>query len=230
MPSANPKSSDAKSSPPGKVSRIVLVDDHPMVRERLAEVINRQRDLMVCGEAEGIEDALKVIAAELPQLAIIDLSLKDGFGTDLVREVHRRHPKVAMLVLTMYDSSLYAERSLHSGALGYLTKREATTKILEAIRKVLGGEFYLSEHLAARVASDLAGQRRPPTAVLSDRELEVFRLIGEGHNSREISDRFRVDMRTVETYRARIREKLDLKSPGDLLKHAIEWKQGGEGI
>ena len=234
MPPQSQKTSEPKSNPGGNVARIVLVDDHPMVRERLAEVIERQLDLAVCGEAEGIHDALKVIAATSPNLAIIDLSLKDGFGLDLVHEVRERHPKVAVLVLTMFESALYAERSLRAGALGYLTKREATTKILEAIRTVLRGEPYLSAGLAVRVAAEMSGQRLSPTTIplsaLSDRELEVFRLIGEGRGNREIAAQLHVDVRTVETYRNRIKEKLGLKSSGDVLKHAIEWKQGGEGI
>ena len=233
-----PAARDAQSRAPKPASagvfRIVLVDDHPMVRERLAEVINAARDLSVCGEAEDARDAFAVIEKTKPHLAIVDLSLKTTFGLDLIHELRARHPKVALLVLTMYESPLYAERALRAGALGYLTKRDATTKILEAVRSVLDGQPYLSEALAPRVAAALAihgrSEDEPALARLSDRELQVLRMLGDGRKTRQIADALHVDVRTVETYRGRIKEKLDLKDGLDLLRYAIEWKGRGEAI
>lgn len=209
--------------------RIVLVDDHPMVRERLADIINREEDLEVCGEAEGRTDALSVIATRHPHLAIIDLSLKDAFGLELIHDLHVSHPKLLLLVLTMHESPLYAERALRAGASGYLTKRDATTRILPAIRQVLRGETYLSESLAGRVAGKFAQGKSQSVEKLSDREIDVLRRLGLGQNTRDIADALHLDVRTVETYRARIKLKLDLKDAFDLLRFALEWRREQEG-
>jgi DNA-binding NarL/FixJ family response regulator len=212
--------------------RLALVDDHPMVRERLAEIIRQEPDLEVCGEAESRAQALTLITSQRPHLVILDLSLKDAFGLDLIRDLRACQPGLQVLVLTMHESALYAERALRAGASGYLTKRDATTRILTAIREVLAGDVYLSESLAGRVVKHLTGGGKgvPTLERLSDRELEVLRRLGGGENTREIAEALHLDMRTVETYRARIKTKLDLKNGQELLRFAIEWRQAGEGI
>lgn len=227
--------SDPKQKPPRKKrARIVLIDDHPMVRERLAELINRQHDFEVCGEAEDIRDGLKVIEKMRPNLAIVDLSLKDSFGLELVRLLPASCADVKVLVLTMHESALYAERAVRAGAMGYLTKREATTKIMEAIRAVLDGDIYISDGLARQVFAGLARRQPGPEATLaeelSDREMNVLRLIGQGYRTREITEALDIDGRTVETYRSRIKEKLNLKDGGELIRFAIAWMQSGESI
>jgi len=211
--------------------RVLLVDDHPMVRERLAAAIHEQPDLVVCGEAEDRFTALDLIESTKPHLAIVDLTLKQSHGLELIKDIRSRHPNLAILVVSMHDELLHAERVIRAGALGYITKQEATDKIMIAIRTVLGGEVYLSEKMAARIATGAVGSRRGattlPVASLSDRELRVFEMLGQGHNTRQIADDLHLDMRTIETYRARIKEKLDLKDANELLQYAIRWMQAG---
>jgi DNA-binding NarL/FixJ family response regulator len=211
--------------------RILLVDDHPMVRERLAEVIQREPDLEVCGEAEDRLRALELVGSERPHLVIVDLTLKRSHGIELIKDLRSRYPDVAILVVSMHDESLHAERVIHAGARGYITKQEATKKIMRAIRTVLGGEIYLSEQMAAQIASGALGGSRakasPAMAKLSDRELLVFEMIGQGRSTRQIAEELHLDMRTIETYRARIKEKLNLKDANDLLQYAIRWMQAG---
>jgi DNA-binding NarL/FixJ family response regulator len=211
--------------------RILLVDDHPMVRERLAEVIQREPDLEVCGEAEDRFRALELIGSQRPHLAIVDLTLKRSHGMELIKDLRGQHPGLAILVVSMHDELLHAERVIHAGARGYITKQEATKKIMLAIRTVLKGDIYLSERMAAQVAANALGGARgkssPAVANLSDRELLVFEMIGHGHSTRQIADELHLDMRTIETYRARIKEKLNLKDANDLLQYAIRWMQAG---
>jgi DNA-binding NarL/FixJ family response regulator len=211
--------------------RILLVDDHPMVRERLAAAIHEQSDLIVCGEAEDRFTALDLIASTQPHLAIVDLTLKQSHGLELIKDIRSRDPDLAILVVSMHDELLHAERVIRAGARGYITKQEATGKIMLAIRTVLGGDVYLSEKMAARIATGALGGRRGdnvlPVARLSDRELRVFEMLGQGHNTRQIADALHLDMRTIETYRARIKEKLDLKDANELLQYAIRWMQAG---
>lgn len=218
----------SKSVPQEKL-RILLVDDHPMVRERLAEVIEREPDLAVCGEAEDRFGALELVATERPQLAIIDLTLKDSQGLELIKDIRSRYPETLMLVVSMHDDLLHAERAIRAGAKGYITKQEATRKVMLAIRTVLKGEVYLSEQMAARIAARALGNRRSeeisPISLLSDRELCVFEMTGHGYSTRQIADSLHLDMRTVETYRSRIKEKLNLKDGSELLQSAIRWVQ-----
>jgi DNA-binding NarL/FixJ family response regulator len=214
--------------------RILLVDDHPMVRERLAEVIQREPDLKVCGEADDRFRALEVVAATRPHLAIVDLTLKHSHGMELIKDMRSQYPELAVLVVSMHDEALHAERVIRAGARGYITKQEATKKIMLAIRTVLKGDIYLSEKMAAQVASGALGGARakatPGIDRLSDRELVVFEMIGQGRSTRQIADELHLDMRTVETYRARIKEKLNLKDANELLQYAIRWMQtGGAG-
>ena len=218
-------------SKPREKQRILLVDDHPMVRERLAEVIQREADLEVCGEAEDRLRALELVAARRPHLAIVDLTLKRSHGMELIKDIRSQYPELAILIVSMHDELLHAERVIHAGARGYITKQEATKKIMLAIRTVLNGDIYLSERMAAQVAANALGGTRvkssPAVANLSDRELLVFEMIGQGHSTRQIADELHLDMRTIETYRARIKEKLNLKDANDLLQYAIRWMQAG---
>ena len=214
-----------------KRTRILLVDDHPMVRERLKEIIEREPDLMVCGEAEDRHEALDLITAKPPDLVIIDLTLKNSHGLELIKDVHARHPELRMLTLSMHDESLYAERVIRAGAHGYITKQEATRKILPAIRRVLNGELCLNENIATRILARLTGHQRDAGGLsldsLSDRELRVFELTGKGYSIRQIANELHLDVKTVETYRARIKEKLQLKDAADLLRSAIRWTHPG---
>jgi DNA-binding NarL/FixJ family response regulator len=208
-------------------TRILIVDDHPLVRLSLREVIQREQDLVVCGEAEDREQALATVASTNPHLAIIDLTLKSSDGMELIKDLRDRFPKVQILVLSMHDETLHAERAVRAGARGYITKQEATTKIMVAIRQVLNGEIYWSERAAARVASRIATRSRVASGFsvdsLADRELQVFELIGAGRSTRQIAAALHIDVSTVETYRARIKEKLNLKDALDLLQYAIRW-------
>ncbi|MGO8927394.1 MAG: response regulator [Limisphaerales bacterium] len=209
--------------------RILLVDDHPLVRERLTEIINREADLTVCGEAEDRHEAIAAIPSKRPDLAIVDLTLKNSDGLELVKDIHARWPKVRMLVVSMHDESLYAERVIRAGALGYITKQEATRKILVAIRRVLAGSIYLNEttacHIISRLTSHAASVGATPPELLSDRELRVFNLTGGGLSTSDIAGRLHIAVKTVETYRARIKEKLKLKDSSELLRLAISWNQ-----
>lgn len=209
-------------------ARIVLVDDHPMVRERLAEVINRESDMLVCGEAEDRGEALQVIDREKPGLAIVDLTLKRSNGLDLIKDLRAMYPEVLILVLSMQEESLYAERVIRAGAHGYITKQEATRNILEAIRHVLKGSVFLSPELSGEILSRMLGRSKAAVRsleVLSDRELQVFELVGQGFGTRQIAEQLGLDVKTVETYRSRIKEKLELKNASELLRKAIAWKR-----
>jgi DNA-binding NarL/FixJ family response regulator len=220
----------ASSQPAGKpqATRILLVDDHPMVRERLAEIIGHEKDLMVCGEAEDRAGALAAISAASPDLAIIDLALKNSNGLELIKDVHSRWPRLLVLVLSMHDESLYAERVMRAGARGYITKQEATRNILVAIRRVLSGEVYLSGKAASTVIAHLTAKPGAGGSIadlLTDRELQVFELTGNGLSTREISEHLHIDVKTVETYRIRIKEKLGIRASSELLQLAIRWNQ-----
>jgi DNA-binding NarL/FixJ family response regulator len=208
-------------------NRILLVDDHPLIRERLAEVINREADLHVCGEAEDRHEAIQAVAAKRPDLLIVDLTLKSSDGLELIKDIHARWANLRMLVVSMHDESLYAERVLRAGALGYITKQEATRNILLAIRRVLAGNIYLNERIATHILGRLTTPGSPaaitPAEVLADRELQVFELTGRGLNTREIASRLHVAPKTIETYRARIRTKLKLEDGSELLRSAISW-------
>ena len=211
----------------GKRARILLVDDHPMVRERLAEIINREPDLVVSGEAEDRQAALDAILANPPDLVILDLTLKSSDGLDLIKDIRVRWSRMRMLVVSMHDESLYAERVIRAGAMGYITKQEATRKILLAIRRVLSGTIYLNEKIANRILTRLTNHADSVTAtpaeLLADREFQVFEMTGLGLNTHHIAERLHISVKTVETYHARIKEKLKLKDPSDLLQLAIAW-------
>ena len=208
-------------------SRVFLVDDHPLVREWLTNLIDQHDDLTVCGEAESVQQALDGIGATDPDVAIVDLSLNGGSGLDVVKNIRNSKPKTAVIVLSMHDERLYAERALRAGARGYIMKRETTSNIIAAIHEVLSGKIHVSPQMNSSLAEKFADGRTPnlrsPVEQLSDRELEVFRLIGEGHGTRQIAEELHLSVKTVESYQAHIKEKLALRNARELVQHAIEW-------
>jgi len=210
-------------------AKIFLVDDHPLVREWLTNLIHQQPDLVVCGEAETAPQALETIAKLKPEVAIVDISLKAGSGIELIKNIKALRPPVAVIVLSMHDENLYAERALRAGARGYIMKRETAKKVIVGIRQVLEGNLYLSEHLTAIFAEKfLHGEHpgaAPSIAKLSDRELEVFQLLGEGYETRQIAESLHVSIKTVQAFCARIKEKLKLNSATELLREAIRWHE-----
>lgn len=207
--------------------KIFLVDDHPLVREWLTTLINQQPDLTVCGESESAPEALQAIAASNPAVAIVDITLKNSSGIDLVKNLGKLHPEIAVLVLSMHDESVYAERVLRAGARGYVMKRETTKKVIEAIRRVLDGKLYVSEKVSGAMTHRFVKNKTAPTVSpveqLSDRELEVFELLGQGIGTRQIAESLRVSVKTVQAYCARIKEKLNLNNATELLRDAIRW-------
>jgi len=208
-------------------TRVLLVDDHPILRRGLAQMINLEADMLVCGEAEDGPKAFELAGTSNPDVAVIDVCLKGGNGIELVKNLKARFPDLPMLVLSMYDESLYAERALRAGSLGYIMKEEATEQVLVAIRRVLSGEIFLSDKMKAKVLQQLAtGKAKTvmsPIEALTDRELEVFRLIGEGHSTRQIAGELHLSVRTVEAYREYIKAKLNLKNSTELVQHAFHW-------
>ena len=213
--------------------KVLLVDDHPLVRDGLANLINREPDLEVCGEASSEPQALERIVAVTPDVAVVDISLETGSGIELVKSIKAVHPGVKSLVLSMHDESLYAERALHAGARGYIMKREAATRILAGIRAVQAGQIFVSEKIAAQMAEKFVGGGMAadgsPGGVLSDRELQVFELLGQGLGTRQIADHLHVGFKTVQAYHARIKEKLNLANASELMRAAIRWNESKSG-
>ncbi|MGA2099100.1 MAG: response regulator transcription factor [Candidatus Acidiferrum sp.] len=214
-------------SPAVKKDRVLLIDDHPIVRQGLALLIDREQDLAVCGEADGAHTGLHAVATLKPDLVVLDLSLSGPDGLDVLKEIRMNSGSLPVLILSMHDESIYAERALRAGANGYIMKQEATEKVLVAIRRILAGEVYLSERLTnamlQQVVHGNAGARNSPILSLTDRELEIFRLIGEGHSTRRIADELHLSVKTIESHQAHIKEKLALKNARELVQHAIEW-------
>jgi DNA-binding NarL/FixJ family response regulator len=210
--------------------KILLVDDHPLVREWLTNLLNQQPDFQVCGETGNAPEALQLVDTAKPDIAIVDITLAEGSGLELIKSIRAVQPGVAVLVLSMHDESLYAERALRAGAGGYIMKSEATQKVIQAVRAVLGGEVYVSPRVTALLAQKLiSGKRRDislPVSELSDRELEVFQLLGRGFNTRQISEHLHVGFKTVQSYSARIKEKLNLANINELMREAIRWQEG----
>jgi DNA-binding NarL/FixJ family response regulator len=219
--------SDAEAMIPKSPLKILLVDDHPLLRQGLTEVIHRQPDLQVCAEAEDRTQAMELAQNLRPDLVIADLGLKSSNGLDLIKDLRAQFPAIKILVVSMQEETLFAERALRAGANGYITKQEATTRVVHAIRQVLGDGFFLSGQLAEQIASKLVGRPRSSAQAelesLADRELEVLQLLGQGFAVRQICERLRLDKSTVETYRLRIREKLGLKDASELRQFAIAW-------
>jgi DNA-binding NarL/FixJ family response regulator len=212
-------------------ARVLIVEDHPMFRERLAYLINQEPDMEVCGEADNIRSGFELAQASNPDVAIVDVTLKGSSGLELIKNLKAAGIDVPILVLSMHDESLYAERVLRAGAKGYITKHEASAKVMIAVRQVLAGEIFLGTTAATKILSNLsgrAGNAVAGVARLTDRELEVFELIGRGQTTREISIRLSLGAATVETYRARIKDKLCLENASQLQAEATRWLHGAE--
>jgi DNA-binding NarL/FixJ family response regulator len=212
--------------------KIFLVDDHPLVREWLTNLVNEQPDLAVCGEAESGPQALQAIEQVKPDVAIVDIALRDSSGIELIKDLKQTCPNVVVLVLSMHEESHYAERALRAGARGYIMKRETTKKVIAAIRQVLSGQLYVSETTAAAMAAQFVAGKSldaaSPAQQLSDRELEVFEMLGQGRGTRQIAETLRVSVKTVQAYCARIKEKLNLASATELLREAVRWRERRE--
>ena len=205
---------------------ILVVDDHPLVREWLANLIQQQPDLNVCKEVESAPSALSAVGAARPDLVIVDINLKNSSGIELIKSLKESHPEVPVLVLSMHDESLYAERAFRAGARGYVNKRETAQKVVEAIRRVLAGKLYVSEKAAEILAGKtVRGQtvNRSTIELLSDRELQVFDKLGQGIGTKQIAADFNVSIKTVQEYCARIKGKLNLSSATELLREAVRW-------
>jgi DNA-binding NarL/FixJ family response regulator len=209
--------------------RIFVVDDHPMVQEWLATYLRTQPDLEVCGHASELKDALSAITASQPDIAIVDLFLKGGSGLDLIKDLRIHCPSIDVIVLSMHEEISYAERALRAGARGYVTKRESTGKIVEAIREVRSGRVYASAEMMAGLTARMVGQAEPranePVEGLSDREMEVFRRLGLGQGTRDIATELGLSLPTVQTYCSRIKEKLGVTSGNELMREAFRWVQ-----
>lgn len=208
-------------------TRILIVDDHPLVREGLIGLLSAESDFTVCGEASGIAEARRVVAATKPDVAIIDVMLSDGSGIDLIKELKARYAGMKLLVVSMHDESLFAERVLRAGAVGYVSKQEASRTIVQAVRTILTGKLYLSPNMTELVVQRafISGvdHSRPPVDRLTEREREVFELIGSGLSSRQISVKLEVSPKTVETHREHIKEKLELTTAAELTRYAVQW-------
>ncbi len=210
--------------------KVAIVEDHPLFCERLAHLIGQEPDMEVCGQAASIGPALDLVIETKPDIAVVDISLKGSSGLELIKNMKAQNLDVPVLVLSMHDESLYAERVLRAGGRGYITKDEASEKVMAAIRRVLAGEVFLSEEMTSRFLKSFSGKRGPaglqPVEKLSDRELEVLRLIGGGKSTKEIASSLSLGLATVDTYRTRIKEKLSLKNATELQHFANEWARG----
>jgi DNA-binding NarL/FixJ family response regulator len=210
---------------------IFIVDDHPVLVRGLTGLIESEPDLAVCGTAATCRTALAAIGESRPDLVIVDLTLEGSDGLDLIKDMKRRHPKIPALVLSMHDEAVYAERSLRAGARGYVTKQQLDDVVLGAIRRLLDGETYMSDKLEARLAAKFLGGRTlatdSPLEILSDRELQVFRLIGQGSSTRQVAEILTLSIKTIESHRERIKQKLSLQSAAELAHSATRWVETG---
>ncbi len=220
---------DRTNGPKKTKRRVLLVDDHPIVREGLTEMINHEEDLTVCGTAEEMNQALDHIEKLKPDVVVLDISLKGSNGIEVLKNIKVRYPKLLVLVLSMHDETLYALRALRAGAAGYIMKQEPAERVLASVRQVLNGEISLSENMEKKMMKQLVGGRAArtgsPLEDLSDRELEVFRLIGKGYSTRQIAEELHLSIKTIESHRAHIKEKLNLKNAMELVQHAIQWQE-----
>jgi DNA-binding NarL/FixJ family response regulator len=212
--------------------RIMIVDDHPILRKGLAMLINQEPDLIVDGEAEDARRALELIEATMPDMVIVDISLPGIDGVELLKTIKLRHPDLPAIVVSMHDEALFAERALRAGARGYIMKQEAVEKVLTGIRRVLAGEIFVSNRVTTKIVEKFfdgpSGTDTSPLGSLSDREFTVFQLIGQGFGTRQIAEKLHLSVKTVESYRSHIKEKLKLENGTDLLKYAIQWVQNNK--
>lgn len=208
---------------------VYLIDDHPLLVQGLSDLINAQPDLAVVGTSADWTVALDELSKKKPEVVVLDITLKNANGVEVLKNLRVHFPDLKILMLSMHDENLYAMRTLKAGAQGYIMKAEATEKVVEAIRQILKGEIYLSDTMSRRTMAQLVGRRKEaggsPLEDLSDRELEVFTLIGEGLTTRQIAEKLHLSVKTVETHRAHIKEKLNLKNSTELVQHAIHWKR-----
>lgn len=208
--------------------RILVVDDHPMMREGLAQLIEHEADLTVSSQAHTAAQALDLTADSPPDLVLVDISLPDRNGLELIKDLNTLHPTLPVLVVSMHDEALYAERVLRAGGRGYIMKQEGGKKLMEAIRQVLSGRIYVSEKMSAKILETFSGHRpnsQSPVETLSDREFEVFQLLGQGQGTRQIAEHLRISVKTVEVHRANVRKKLELASGAELVRYAIRWAE-----
>jgi len=223
---AAPERSPGAPAAPAK-RRVVVVDDHPITRQGLTVLINQQPDLAVCAEADSAPRALELIGRLRPDLAIVDISLKTTNGIELTKSIKVQVPNVQVLVISMHDESLYAERALRAGAMGYLMKHEASENVVTAIARVLQGKLYLSDRIKEKILHRIVNHRGEepvfPIDTLSDREMEVFQLIGNGYSTRQIAAKLFLSVKTIDSYREHLKLKLNLESGSDLVRHAIQW-------
>ena len=217
----------SKTRPGKSRTRILIVDDHPMMRQGLAALINNEKDLAVCREAESAAQAMEAIASAKPDLVIADITLPDKSGLELIKDTLALHPGLRILVVSMHDESLYAERVLRAGGRGYIMKQEGGRRLMEGIRQVLAGQIYVSEKMSKRILEIFSGRRDSsggsPVEKLTDREFEVFQLIGGGKTTREIADRLRLSVKTVEVHRLHIKKKLGINTAAGLIRFAVRW-------
>ena len=215
----------AKNKIPTK--RILIVDDHPMMRNGLAQLIGNEPDLKVVAEADTAGQAIDIVAKQTFDLALLDISLPDKNGLELIKDLRSLRPEIPILVVSMHDEMIYAERVLRAGGRGYIMKQAGGEKFLAAIRQVLAGQIYVSEHMSARILEIFSGRRSEnassPVQKLSDREFEVFQLIGQGIGTRAIAEQLHLSVKTVEVHRANIKEKLGIKTATDLVRYAVRW-------
>jgi len=208
-------------------ARILIVDDHPMMRDGMATQISNEPDLTVCGEADDVAEALQLVDELLPDLVLVDICLKTGHGIDLIKQIRDHHGKIKMLVNSMYDESVYAERSLQAGALGYLCKQTGRETLIDAIRTVLAGRTYLSPEMTDRILKTRVGGRiesgKSPIETLSARELEVLTLIGQGNTTRSIANHLFLSVHTIDTYREKLKAKLHFANSAELNRYAVQW-------
>jgi DNA-binding NarL/FixJ family response regulator len=212
----------------GQKTRVFVVDDHPIVRQGLAQLINQEADLVVCGQAENARTTLDSLEPARPDIMIVDVSLDGPDGIELLKEIRSRDSRLPVLILSMHDEWLYAERALRAGANGYIMKQEATEMVLTAIRRIMSGEIYVSDRMARKMVQQFVGaggSKQSSIEDLTDRELEVFRLVGQGLSTRQIAERLHLSVKTVETYYAHIKDKLSLKNARELVQYAVEWSR-----
>jgi DNA-binding NarL/FixJ family response regulator len=215
-----------RATPRANRKRILIVDDHPMMRDGLRQLIDGEADLEICGEAEDAPAALALAEAEHPDLVLLDITLRSSNGLDLIKDLQIRAPRLAVLVISMHDESLYAERVLRAGGRGYVMKQEGGRKLMEAIRHVLAGKTYVSEKVSARILDQFSGratESASPVERLTDREFEVFQLIGQGLSTKEIADKLHVSAKTVEVHRVNIKQKLNVATASELIHFAVRW-------
>jgi DNA-binding NarL/FixJ family response regulator len=209
--------------------QILIVDDHPMMREGLAVLIDHEPDLSVAAQADNAAQALQAIESMVPDLALVDISLPDRNGLELIKDLRTLHPDLPILVVSMHDETLYAERALRAGSRGYIMKQEGGKMLMQAIRQVLSGQVYVSERMSAKILETFSGRRHEapgsPVGRLTDREFEVFQLIGQGRGTRQIAEALRLSVKTVEVHRANIRKKLEISTGTELVRYAIRWAE-----